>query len=221
MLSGFQKLLRPDLLLWFCADYTASFMTRFMQRLTYNNPSDQQVMLPFTTVRTHAKLVSLTSPGRSGWTAPMNTPQGQQRTAEQRWVRWLKCLIRKWSCVNHQFQFHTQIAYKPAYMTRDLCYLLLFLIIGTDIQFNHTNPAIHFSGHSHSLLTSASDYTSAQWKLVLHFLVTCSSHVNKCWIDRAIYDNTCGPSEYPLCHDGRVWQEVKSLRQCPEALRMF
>ena len=56
----------------------------------------------------------------------MNTPQGQQRTAEQRWVRRLQCLIRKWSCVNHQFQFHTQIACKPTYMTRDLCYLLLF-----------------------------------------------------------------------------------------------
>ena len=82
-------------------------------------------MLPCTGL-THAKLVSLTSPCCSGWPAPMNTPQGQQRTAEQRWVRWLQCLIRKWSCVNHQFQFHTQIAYKPTYMTLYLCYLLLF-----------------------------------------------------------------------------------------------
>ena len=30
------------------------------------------------------------------------------------------------------------------------CY---FLIIGTDIKCNHTNSAIHSSGHSHSLLT--------------------------------------------------------------------
>ena len=37
------------------------------------------------------------------------------------------------------------------------CY---FLIIGTDIKFNHTNSTIHSSGHSHSLLTSASDYAS-------------------------------------------------------------
>ena len=204
MLSGFQKLWRPDILLWFCVDYTASFMTRFMQRLTYNNPSDQQVMLPFTTVRTHAKLMFLTSPCCSAWTAPMNTPQGQQRTAEQRWVRWLQCMIKKWSCANHQFQFHTQVAYKPAYMTRDLCYLLLFLIIGTDIQFNHTNPAIHSSGRSHSLLTSASDCTSAQWQLVLHILVTCSPHVNKCWVTRAIYDIHWGRSHWPITIQ-QVW----------------
>ena len=61
--------------------------------------------------------------------------------AEQRWVRWLQCLIRKWSCVNHQFQLHT-----PTYMAQELCYLLLF-IIGTDIKFNHTNSAFHSSGH--------------------------------------------------------------------------
>ena len=79
-----------------------------------------------TTGLTHAKLVSLTSPCCSGWPAPMNTPQGQQRTAEQRWVRWFQCLFRKWSCVNHQFQFHTQVAYKVTYTTHDLCYLLLF-----------------------------------------------------------------------------------------------
>ena len=64
------------------------------------------------------------------------------------------------------------------------CY---FLIIGTDIKFNHTNSAIHSSGHSHSLLTSASDYTSVQWRLVLNILVSCSQHVNKCWVTRAIY----------------------------------
>ena len=69
---------------------------------------------------THAKLVSLTSSCCSGWPAPMNTPQGQQREAEQRWMRWLQCLIREWSWVNHQFQFNTQIAYEPTYMTHDL-----------------------------------------------------------------------------------------------------
>ena len=53
-----------------------------------------------------AKLMPLTSPYCSGWPATMNT-QGQQRTAEQRRVRWLQCLIRKCSYVNHQFQFHT------------------------------------------------------------------------------------------------------------------
>ena len=33
--------------------------------------------------------------------------------------------------------------------------------------------------------------------------------------------NTCGPSEDPLCHDGRVRQEVKGLRECPETLGIF
>ena len=122
---------------------------------------------------THAKLVSLTSPCCSGWPAPMNTPQGQQRTAEQQWVCGLQCLIRKWSLVNLKFQFDTQIAYKPTYKTHDLCY------IGTDIKFNHTNSVIHSSGHLCGLFTSASDYTSMQWRLVLHILVTCSLHVNK------------------------------------------
>ena len=118
--------------------------------------------------------------------------------------------------------------------TRHMIYITCyFLIIGTDIKFNHTNSAIHSSEHSHSLFTSASDYASAQWRLVLHILVTCSSHVNKCWVTLVIYgircnkslthnhSNTCGHSEDPLCHDGRVWQEVKGLCECPEALEIF
>ena len=75
------------------------------------------------------------------------------------------------------------------------CY---FLIIGTDIKFNHTNSAIHSSGHSHNLFTSASDYASAQWRLVLHILVTCSPHVNKCWVTLAIYGIRCGLSHWPI-----------------------
>ena len=75
---------------------------------------------------THAKLVSLTSPCCSSWPARMNTPQGQQRTAEQRWVRWLQWLTRRWSCVNNQLQFYTQMSYRPTYMTHDLYHLLLF-----------------------------------------------------------------------------------------------
>ena len=86
----------------------------------------------------------------------MNTPQGQQRTAEQRWVHWLQCFIRKWSCVYHQFQFHTQIAYKSTYMTHDLCYCY-FIIIGTYIRFNHTNSAIHVFG------TLAQPFDFRQW----------------------------------------------------------
>ena len=163
----------------------------------------------------HAKLVSLTSPCCSCWPAPMITPQGQQRTAEQRWVRWLRCLIRKWTCVNHQFQFHTPIAYKPIYMTHGLCYLLLFNYWHWH-KFNHTNSAIHSSGHSHSLLTSASDYTSAQWRLVLHILVTCSPHVNKCWVTRAIYGFHWGRSHWPITiqHVRAQRKSVVSWRAC-------
>ena len=58
---------------------------------------------------------------------------------EQRWVRRIQCLVRKSSCVYFQFQFHTQIAYKPTHMTYNLCYILLF-ITGTDIKFHRTIP---------------------------------------------------------------------------------
>ena len=140
----------------------------------------------------------------------MNTPQGQQRTAEQRWVRWLQCLIKKWSFGNHQFQFHTQIAYKPTYMIHVTYY---FLIIGTDIRPNRQSIS---SGHSHTLLTSASDYTSAQWRLVLHILVTCSPHVNKCWVTRAIYGIHWGRSHWPLTiqHVRAQWRSVVSWPAC-------
>ena len=97
----------------------------FRSCLSWWSEQTDELSVIWDTGLSHAKLVSLTSPSCSGWPVPMNT-QGQQRTAEQRWVRWLQCLIRKWSCVNHQFQFHTQIAYKPTYITHDLCYLLLF-----------------------------------------------------------------------------------------------
>ena len=64
--------------------------------------------------------------------------------AEQRLVRWIQCLTRKWSCVNFKFQFHTKIACKPTCMTHDQCYILLF-IIGTDIKLKSTNSSIHSS----------------------------------------------------------------------------
>ena len=56
----------------------------------------------------------------------------------------------------------------------DFCY---FVIIGTDITFNHTNSAIHSSGHSRSLLTPASDNTSVRWRLVLHILFSTCQQV--------------------------------------------
>ena len=114
--------------------------------------------------------------------------------AEQRWVYWLQCLIRTWSCVNFQFQF--QITIIPTYMAHDLCYMLLF-IIATDIKFNHTNSAIHSKGHSRGPFTSTSDYASDHWSLVLHILVTCSPHVNKCWVTLAIYGIRWGWSPWP------------------------
>ena len=48
------------------------------------------------------------------------------------------------------------------------------------------------------LFTSASDYASEQWRVVLHILVTCSPHVNKCWVTLAIYGIRCGWSHWPI-----------------------
>ena len=133
--------------------------------------------------------------------------------AEQWWVRWFQCLIRTWSCVDFQFQFHA--AYKPTYMTHDLCHMLLF-IIGTNIKFNHTNLAIHSSGHSPSLFTPTSDYASAHWRLALHILVTCFPHVNKCWVTRVIYGISWGWRHWPITiqHMRAKWGSVVSWRAC-------
>ena len=98
------------------------------------------------------------------------TPQGQQRTAEQRWVRWIQRSIKKLSCVNFQFQYHERIAHKLIYMTHEPCYIWIF-IIGANMRFNHTKLAIHSPGHSHILFTSARDCESAHWTLVLHIPV--------------------------------------------------
>ena len=131
--------------------------------------------------------------------------------AEQWSVRWLQCLISKWSCVNFQSHLHTQIARKPTYVIHDLCYLLLF-IIGTDIKINHTNLAIHSSGHSCSLFTSTSDYASGQWRLMLHILVTCSPHFSKYWVTRDIYGIRWGWSHWPITiqHVRAQWGSVVS-----------
>ena len=97
-----------------------------------------------------------------------------------------------------------------------ICITCYFLNIGTDIRFNHTNSAIHSSGHSHSLFTSASDYASAQWRLVLHILVTCSPRVNKCWVTFAIYGIRCGLSHWPITiqHVRAQWGSIVSRRAC-------
>ena len=75
---------------------------------------------------------------------------------------------------------------------------------------------LYSSGHSHSLYTSTSDYTSAQWRLVLHILVTCSPHVNKCWVMRAIYGIRCGWSHWPITiqHVWAQWVSVVLWRAC-------
>ena len=122
-------------------------------------------------------------------------------------------LIRKWSCVNLRFQFDTQITYKPTYMTPVLYCMLLFMI-DTDIKFTHTNSAIRSSGHSRGLFKSASDYTSAQWRLELHILVTCSPHVNKCWVTSATYGIRWGWSHWPktIQHVWAQWRSISSWR---------
>ena len=100
-------------------------------------------------------------------------------------------------------------------MTHDLCYLLLF-IIGTSIKFNHTNSAIHSSGHSRGPFASASDYASAQWRLLLHILVTCFPHFNKWWVTRDIYGSRCGWSHWPIIiqHVRALWRSAVSWRAC-------
>ena len=117
-------------------------------------------------------------------------------------------------------------------MTHDLCYMLLF-IIDTDIKFNHTNSTTHSSGHMRGLLTSAGEYASAQWRLVLHILVTCSPHVNECWVTRAIYDIHWGWNHWPITIQPvrAQWGYAMSRRacstgsekppECPEALGFF
>ena len=94
------------------------------------------------------------------------------------------------------------------------CY---FLIIGTGIKFNHTNSAIHSSGHSRTaFFTSASDYASVQWWQVHHILVTCSPHVNKCWVTLAIYGICCGWSHWPttIQHVRAHWRSIVSWQAC-------
>ena len=118
-------------------------------------------------------------------------------------------------------------------MTHDLCYMLL-IVISTHIKFNHTNSAIHSLGQSSSFFTSTSDYASAQWRLVLHIFVTCSPHVNKCWVMHAIYGIHWGWSHWPITiqHVQTRWRSFVSWRtcltgggrrpcECPEALGIF
>ena len=85
--------------------------------------------------------------------------------AEQWSLCWLQCLIRKWSCVNFQFQLHTQIAYKPTYMTYDLCHMLL-LIIGTDIKSHQ------FGDSFFGIL--AQPFHSPQWLCVCAVIIGAS-----------------------------------------------
>ena len=128
----------------------------------------------------------MNSPYCSDWPAPMKTPQDQQRELSSDgcadFNAWLESDLVLFINFNS--------IHNSTYMTHDLCYLLLF-IIGTDIKFNH-NSAIHSSGHLRGPFTSASDYAPAQWRLLLHILVTCSPHVNKCWVRLAIYGIRCG-----------------------------
>ena len=148
--------------------------------------------------------------------------------AEQRWVHWIQCFIKKRSCVHFHFQFHKHIAHKPIYMIHDPCHVLLFMI-GTNMRFNHTNFTIHSSGHSRGLFISASDWASAQWKFVLHILVTWSPNVNKCLVMRIFIGAgshwpitiQSGPIRASLCHGKLARQEVERLCECPEALWIF
>ena len=158
-----------------------------------------------TTGLTHAKLLSLTSLCCRGWPAPMNTSQGQQRTAEQRWVRWFQCLIRKRSCVNHQFQFHTQMAYK-----HDIWSMLL-----VTVYYWHSHKIQSHQFSDPFFRTLARPFHLSQW-LLHHILVICSPHVNKCWVTRAIYGIRCGWNHWPITiqHVRAQWGSIVSWRAC-------
>ena len=172
----------------------------------------------------HAKLLSLTSPCCRGRPTPTKTPQGQKRELGND-----GCAdFNAWLGGDLVLIINFNSTYISKYMANDLCYLLL-IIIGTDI----TNSAIHSSGPSRGLFTSTNDYASAQWRLMLHILVTFSPHVNKCWVTRAIYGIHCGWSHWPttiqhvqaqwrsVVSDGLVRQELKRPRECPEILEIL
>ena len=46
---------------------------------------------------------------RQSWVEYSSRPT---KGSEQWWVHWIQCLIKKWSCVDSQFQFHERIAMK-------------------------------------------------------------------------------------------------------------
>ena len=95
---------------------------------------------------THAKLVSLTSPCCSGWPAPMNTPQGQQ------------CELSSDRCADFNAWLESDLVLIINPHTWHIIYITCyFLIIGTDIKFNHSNSAIPFFG------TLAQPFHFRQW----------------------------------------------------------
>ena len=114
---------------------------------------------------------------RQSWAEYSSRPTA---VAEQRWLRWIQCLIKMGSSVNFQFHFQERIAHRPIYTTHDLCHILMF-IIGTSMRFNHTSSTNPFFRHSRSLLTSSSDCASAQWRFILCISEIWSPNFNKCW----------------------------------------
>ena len=60
-----------------------------------------------------------------------------------------KCLIKKWPCVNFQFQFRTRrIAYKPIYMTYEPWAMLIF---GTNMSHHFRHVFIGSLTHNRSI----------------------------------------------------------------------
>ena len=100
---------------------------------------------------------------------------------EQRWLCWIQLLIKRWSCVNFQTQFHTRIAYKLTYITRESCHIFIYMI-GANMKFNHTNFPIH-SWHSSYLFTSIMSTIAepCTYSLGLNSLTHNHSHVRSQW----------------------------------------
>ena len=122
--------------------------------------------------------------------------------AEQWPVRWLQCLIKKWSCVNSLFRLHAQVAYKPH--IHDTWHKIQSHQFGQsilgDTRAPRTLPPM-------IMRLCSEDWCFIFWWLVLHMSTSTGSRVPyMVFVGAEVIDpkpfNTCGPVEDPLCHDG-------------------
>ena len=130
-----------------------------------------------TTGPTHANLLERVVPRSRLASHELNTPQGQQRAAKQRWMRWTQCSIKKWSFVNFQFQFHERIAHKLIYMTHEPCYIyFLSLALAWDLITPNRQSVLRDTRTAFSLPPVIVSLRIEYWCFI--FWWTCSPNVN-------------------------------------------